>query len=123
MVTTRYMKRPLAPLLVYSVVLTFFWVTYIAGGRSPTPAFEFLAAYFWAFLTVFWAVADARRRGRVPCFDFGFLCLACYPISVPWYCLWSRGWHGLLTLTLLIGLWATPVFLATVLGMFIWRAA
>lgn len=44
---------------------------------------------------------DALRRRRRPCFDFGLFLLYAFPLSMLWYCFWSRGWRGLL---LLIGL-------------------
>ena len=111
----RYFMHPLAPLVLYSVVLTLCWSLSFATGRAA-PTFELLAGYGWVWLTVFWIAADARRRRRVPCFDFGFLCIAFYPISLPWYCVWSRGWRGLLMLGLLACLWVLPILFAAVIA-------
>jgi hypothetical protein len=41
-------------------------------------------------------VNDARRRRLVPCYDFGLYCWVSFPLTVTWYCLWSRKWRGLL---------------------------
>jgi hypothetical protein len=117
----RYLLRPLAPLVLYSAVLTACWSAYFAYSARPAMAFEFLAGYFFCLLSLFWIVADARARRLVPCFDFGFLCLVYYPLSLPWYCVWSRGWRGVLTLMLLAGLWGVPIFVGALLST-LWSA-
>ena len=111
-----FLSSPLAPLVLFSVVLTVCWSAYFAMGASPSLGFEYLASGAFCVLILFWIVADARSRNLVPCFDFGFLCYAFFPTSLVWYCLWSRGWRGLLTLLLLASLWVVPVFLAALLG-------
>ena len=119
----RYISHPLAPLVAYSAFLTICWIAYAWSGLAPSPVIEHVLAYIWAFLTLYWIVADAGSQGRIPCFDFGFLCFVFYPISFLWYCIWSRGWRGVLTLFLLAGLWVIPVVVATLLGIVLWSAA
>jgi hypothetical protein len=34
--------------------------------------------------------------------------LLLFPLSLAWYCLWSRGWRGLLVLLALLALWLLP---------------
>jgi hypothetical protein len=111
----RCLRHPLAPLMAYSVVLAAALTFYYRAGR-PAPRFEYLTGYIFAWMTMMWIVADARRRRATPCFDFGFLCLVTYPLSLPVYCLCSRGWRGFLMLGVLVALWVLPVFMGAILG-------
>jgi hypothetical protein len=47
-------------------------------------------------MTVLWVAADMRSRGKTPPFELPFLLLLCWPLSLAWYCVWTRGWPGLL---------------------------
>jgi hypothetical protein len=81
---------------------------------APSPTFEMVASFWWSILLALWIVADARRRSCVPCFDFGFFCYILLPLSVPWYCLWSRGWRGLFLMAAILVLWLAPYVVAGV---------
>jgi hypothetical protein len=48
----------------------------------------------------------------MPCFDFGLFAVLFFPVSLLWYCCWSRGWSGLLLLLLIFALWLVPWVLA-----------
>jgi hypothetical protein len=72
----------MAHLIAFSVALTAGFATYLLAGLSISPAFEGLASLGSALMLVFWVDADARRRRRVPCFDFGFLVGLLFPLSV-----------------------------------------
>jgi hypothetical protein len=85
---------------------------------AAAPNFDVVSAVSWEVLSILWVVADARGRRVVPCFEFGFLCLVFFPISLAWYCFWSRGWRGLLTLGLLASLRVIPYFLGIVASVF-----
>jgi hypothetical protein len=117
----KLVTHPLAPLLLFAVILTALLTTYPAAGFAPSESFETVAAFAWSFLVLFWIVADARRRIGIPCFDFGFLCYAFLPLAVPWYCFWSRGWRGAMLLLMIFGLWAGPHILANIIGSAIYR--
>jgi hypothetical protein len=82
--------------------------------RRPSTTFELLASVSWSLLVALWVVVDARRRACTPCFDFGFFCYVFFPVAVPWYCFWSRGWRGALTLVIILGLWFAPHIVASV---------
>jgi hypothetical protein len=60
---------------------------YLAAGLSASPAFQDLAVVGWAVMLVLWVDDDARRRRRIPCFDFGLLVGVLFPLSVAWYCI------------------------------------
>ena len=110
--------HPLTPLLLFAVALTGMLATYLSLGFVPSTTFEIFAAFCWSLLLAFWVVADARRRTGVPCFDFGFFCYLFLPVVIPWYCFWSRGRRGALTLVVLACLWLAPYVIASI----VWAA-
>ncbi len=110
--------NPLTPLVAFAVALTACLGLYLLAGLVVSPAFEALVSFGWVFLLVLWMDADARHRRQVPCFDFGLLVWQLFPLSVAWYCLWSRGWRGLLLIAGLVGLWLVPY----VAVMLLWSA-
>jgi hypothetical protein len=108
---------PLSPLVIFAVLLSAIYSTYLFAGMAPSPRFDVVTSLCWAFLLVYWMVADARRRLHVPCFDFGFLCYVLLPLSIPWYCFWSRGWRGALIFLVLLAIFLAP----NILAMIVWR--
>lgn len=42
-----------------------------------------------------WVAADMRSRGRTPPFELPFFILLAWPLSLMWYCIWTRGWSGM----------------------------
>lgn len=117
----RPVTHPLAPLLLFAIILTGFLTTYLVAGFAPSETFEQLAGFVWGLLVLLWIVADARRRTGVPCFDFGFICYALFPLAVPWYCFSSRGWRGAMLLLMLYALWAVPHIVANIIGSAMYR--
>ena len=110
----KILYHPLSPLVIFAVVLSTIFSIYLLAGMSPSPTFEVVATFCSGFLLIYWMVADARQRGQVPCFDFGFLCYILFPLTLPWYCFWSRGWRGVLMLLLLVAIFLTPYVVSTV---------
>jgi hypothetical protein len=113
----KVLVHPLTPLLLFAVTLTGLLTTYLALGLAPSTTFEFVAAFSWSLLLAFWVVTDARCRTSIPCFDFGFFCYVFLPFVVPWYCFWSRGWRGALTLVGLACLWLAPYVIASIVWL------
>ena len=110
----RLLCHPVAPLCAFTAGTSIFYAATLAVGRSLSPTLQSFLLTDSMILILMWLVADARRRRQVPCFDFGFFCSIFFPLSVAWYCCWSRGWWGLLTIGLLIGLWLAPLIVADV---------
>jgi len=106
---------PFVPLVGLSVITTVRLCAYLLLGASPSPLSDVIIVLGWALLLVLWIDADARRSHRLPCYDFGFLAGVTFPASLVWYCVWSRGWRGLLVLLGLIGLVYGPWLVAAVL--------
>jgi len=111
--------HPFLPLLLFSVAHAALLTTYIAAGLEPSYTFQIVASLSWTLLVALWIVADARRHPGIPCFDFGFFCYMFLPLAVPWYCIWSRSWRGLLMLITLTALWLGPHFVATMAWLFV----
>jgi hypothetical protein len=92
---SRIVFAPFAPAIVFNVAAsTIFLVTTCASRPLPMIAVK-LASYSSLFLVVAGIEADARRRHRTPCFDFGWLVAMFWPVSLVWYCFRSRGWRGM----------------------------
>ena len=104
--------HPLAPLVLLALVTTATLCAFVAAERGPSPSTELVLGYGWALMAIVWMDADARRLRRLPCFDFGLLATIFFPLSLLWYCFWSRGWRGFLVLLLLLALWVGPYVIA-----------
>jgi hypothetical protein len=102
------------PLLVLVVALSAIASMYVILGERPPESVEVISQVAPAFFLVFWVVVDARRRRRVPCYDFGFLVALFYVVAVPWYLVWSRGWRGLLVLGYFMVLLLMPGIIASI---------
>ena len=88
-------------------------------GRPPIGIAQDHVIYvLWAnlyWLTVLmWIVADARLRGKTPCYEFGFFLYMTFPASILWYVVRSRGVvKGILLLLLILLLAILPDMVAT----------
>lgn len=107
---------PMGPLLIFSAMLSVLITIYVASGTMESQAFERLSSFSWVILLVLWITGDARRSRRTPCYDLGFFCALFFPVSLVWYCIWSRGWRGLLMLMALTAIFLTPYLL----GQIVW---
>jgi hypothetical protein len=99
---------PYLPLLALTAVLSLVNAAWVAGGGTPSPEAERVCELALALFLILWVTGDARRRGCVPCYEFGFLVGVFLPVSIAWYVLWSRGWKGLILLAGLAGLLILP---------------
>jgi hypothetical protein len=107
--------HPLALLAALAVATFAFLSAYVMADRTPTAAAELLLTFSWTVMLALWIDADSRHRHRSPCFEFSFLAAVYFPVSLLWYCVWSRGWmRGLLLLLVIFGLWILPRFFAGV---------
>jgi hypothetical protein len=112
-----FLANPMAHLAVFAAVVTACFVMYVLAGASVSPSFDSLATVGWWLMLILWTDADARRLRRLPCFDFGFLVGVFFPVSVAWYCMWSRGWRGLFLIVVLLALWFAPYVTASVVWL------
>jgi hypothetical protein len=111
----RSLHSPTVALIVLALIATLIRCAY-AVERSPlSPHAESLAVICWGWPVMIWMDYDALRRRRRPCFDFGLFLVVTFPVSMVWYCFWSRGWRGIKLLLGLGGLLLLPIFAAVFL--------
>jgi hypothetical protein len=103
-------------LALYSAIFTCFAVGYQVLGSEPSRPAALLFSYGPPAAVAVWVEADARRRRRTPCWEFGAFVLFAWPIAVPTYCFWSRGRAGW---SVLVGLLAA-ILAPTLLGALLW---
>lgn len=102
--------------LALGALLTFVILCRIDVRELRTSPVVLATSWVWSMMIVVWLESDARRR-RLPCFDFGLFAYLFWPITLIWYCVWSRGWMGLLTVLGVFALFYAPFFAATVVGV------
>jgi hypothetical protein len=101
------------PLIVLTTLISIINVAAIVRGGTPSESI--VSNMSLSLFLLLWIVTDARRRGRVPCHEFGFLVMMYLPASLVWYLFWSRGWRGILPLSCFFALFLTP-WIATVVA-------
>ena len=106
-------SHPLAPLVAMSLMTATALCALVCAGSAQSNGMEAVLGCGWALMLVLWMDADARKLRRLPCHDFGFLTGMYFPLSLVWYCFWSRGWRGGLMLLVLLALWVAPYVIAT----------
>lgn len=75
-----------------------------ANGEYP-PALdkaEMLLGFVQLIAITTWIQTDAQRRGQTPCFDFGLLLFWTNWFGLFGYCVWSRGWRGVLPISVFL---------------------
>ena len=110
----KVLNHPLTPLITFAVFLSIVFVGYLFEDSDVSLLFQTLSSFVWAVLFVYWILADTRRRHAPSCFDFGFLCVIFFPLSVPWHCFRSRGWRGAITFVVLCAIWMAPYTIAMI---------
>ena len=108
----RTITHPMAPLIVLCGATAIALCVSVRAHIQPSREMEAVLGFGWALMLLLWMDADARRRRRLPCFDFGLLATMFFPLSLVWYCFWSRGWRGFLFLLMLGALWLLPYAVA-----------
>ena len=73
-------------------------------------AFAVISSYAIPIVLATWIAADLRARRRTPCFELPFLLLLVWPISLFWYCIWTRGWQGFFLALGLVVMGYLPTF-------------
>jgi len=69
-----------------------------SGPERLQESADLVSGMAWPFAISWWVVADARKRGRKLCYDFGSFVFLAAPFVVPFYLIQTRGLRALLTL-------------------------
>jgi hypothetical protein len=116
-------KSPLAQIAGLSVGMAVLQPVAAIGAANrsfPVPILLFtIVGYALPVTMAIWVAADLRSRGHTPCFELPFLLLLAWPLSLLWYCIWTRGWRGLLLWMGLVALTFLPATLVD-LARFAW---
>lgn len=119
-----WIKSPLAQVIGLALGMMVL-VPLAAGGARHHPlltgAFAFITVYAMPIALAHWVAADLRGRGVTPCFELPFLLLLAWPLSLFWYCLWTRGGWGFVLAAGLVVLSYLPLFTTNLLW-FVWVA-
>src|SRR5688500_19952149 len=106
-------KSPLAEVACLAVGMAVLQPVAALGAATHivlAVAFAAISGYAIPIVLATWTAADLRARGRTPSFELPFLLLLAWPVSLLCYCIWTRGWHGLLLAIGLIVLSYLPTF-------------
>jgi hypothetical protein len=119
-----WLFTPLGRVVLLAALLVPFRLVYLLAQQRPSGLNVLVFAFAMQIGIVCWMIDDARRLKRTPCFDFGFLALIAWPLSMFGYCVWTRGWRGVPLSLGLFSLAYAPAVLAGLawVGLFVgWR--
>jgi hypothetical protein len=111
----RLFRNPMAALVALALIVTLLRCAYVVARSPLSPTADSLALACWAWPVLIWMDYDAAPIRRRPCFDFGLFLVMAFPLSIFWYCFWSRGRRGLILLLGLGALLLVPIFAASFL--------
>jgi hypothetical protein len=115
----RVFHNPIAALIVLALIATLLRCAYVVARSPISPHAESLVVACWAWPVLIWMDFDAVRTRRRPCIDFGLFLVATFPLSVVWYCFWSRGRRRMRLLLGLAGLLFVPAVAALLVEEFL----
>ena len=90
-----WLKSPLAQIIGLALVMAVLQPI-AALSLLGSPVSALLWSYVLPLTIVQWTAADMREHRRTPCFDYCFLMLLGWPVSMIWYTIWTRGLRGVL---------------------------
>jgi hypothetical protein len=94
-----WLKSPLAQIAGLSLAMAVLMPLAVPGATRHFIAYSTLGVmmmYAVPIALAHWMAADLRARGRTPPFELPFLLMIVWPLSLFWYCIWTRGPQGLL---------------------------
>lgn len=105
------MRKWLREMIAPTLLLWFCAVAIgVASAISPEAAgmpkrAELISSVALSLVITLWVMADARKRGRQLCYDFGSFVFFAWPVVVPVYLFQTRGARALITLLCFAGIW------------------
>ncbi|MDB6111420.1 MAG: hypothetical protein JWR69_3170 [Pedosphaera sp.] len=108
------MVAPTVLLWLYLLVDVVLSVPAIVRGTVPNASLA--ATFALSLILTAWVLADARKRGRALCHDYGSFVFFAWPVVLPAYLFQTRRWKALFTLLCFGGLWILHLMLASVLS-------
>ena len=109
----RFLSRlasPTALVYVLTIIAQLASGFYLAGEVEPPQAFTLLYPLCFLWVIGWWLLKDSKLRGISWVLDMGLFLYIAWPIVMPYYLIKTRGWRGLLVIS---------VFAVVYLGTFI----
>jgi hypothetical protein len=85
----------------------------IPDGRLPW-ASDYVSRVALSLIVASWVMADAQKRQRQLCYDYGSFVFFAWPVVVPVYLFRTRGVRAFLTLLCFAGIWLVAMLVALV---------
>jgi hypothetical protein len=115
----RFLHNPMAALVTLALIATAMRCAYAIARVPLSSQAQLVLLLCWSWPVVIWMDHDARLTRRRPCYDFGLLLASTFPLSLAWYCFWTRGRRGTKLLLGLACLLFLPVLTASLLEAFV----
>lgn len=75
---------------------------YTARSLSPSAGFLYTSIFAWFWIIGNWITTDCRQLGINKPLDVGWLVAGLWPVGIPYYLIWTRGFKGALVLLALV---------------------
>jgi hypothetical protein len=111
----------LTPLLGAVFIVFFVPLVHALVAVPPNELELTVLSYVPSVFVVLWMAADAQRRRLTPCYDFGFLMLLLFPLTLLGYLLWTRGWWGIVVFIGMLALMYFPWIAIDMIRMLVAR--
>ncbi len=110
----KWLEKMIAPTLMLWLFAVAFGIASAIGpdGAGMPKRAELASSVAFPLVVASWVMADARKRGRRPCYDFDSFVYFAWPIVVPVYLFQTRGARALLTLLCFAGIWLVAALFA-----------
>ena len=103
--------------LAYAYGLTLL-LGYLVAAPTPRFGLTLLCQFLLYASGAAWVISDARKRGKPFPAATSFWLFVIAPIATPVYVLWSRGWRGLVYVTLFLVAWWFVSYVGISLGTY-----
>jgi len=115
-----WLKSPLAQIAALSLAMAVLMPLAVPGAARHFIAYSTLgviAVYAIPIALAHWMAADYRARGHTLPYELPFFLMLVWPLSLFWYCAWTRGPQGLLLAVGLFFLAYLPQFATSVVWL------
>jgi len=111
-------------IVVVTFVMSLYWFCIGAGAIDASLLGKLAGAFGTSYFVALWVVADARKLGYTPAFDYGLYVWMAGLLVVPYYVLKTRGRSGFRLMLALLGLLLSPTIaeIAGTLSYYLWVA-
>ena len=114
----KWLKHMVTPtLMLWLYAIAFGVACSVSPGGAISWRADLISRLALALVITSWATSDARKRGRILCYDYDSFVFFAWPIVVPIYLFQTRGLRALLTLLCFAGICLAATLPALVLDI------